>query len=45
MLKDPEELNNLVGEPEYVNVVGEMKKELEQLKRETSFRYPEQKRK
>lgn len=44
MLKDPEELNNLVGEPEYVNVVGEMKKELEQLIRETSFRYPEQKR-
>jgi arylsulfatase A-like enzyme len=45
MLNDPEELNNLIEESEYLNVVGEMKKELEQLKSRTSFRYPEQKRK
>ena len=43
MLKDPDELNNLIGNPDCVNIIEKMKKELEQLKRETGFRYPEQK--
>jgi len=37
---DPEELNNLVGSPESADVVRQMKKELEQLKKETGFRFP-----
>ncbi|HCO94975.1 MAG TPA: acetylglucosamine-6-sulfatase [Phycisphaerales bacterium] len=44
MLKDPDELNNLIGNPDCINIIEKMKKELEQLKRETGFRYPEQKR-
>jgi len=44
MLNDPEELNNLVGGSKYSDVTEQMKKELEQLKRETGFRFPEQKR-
>jgi len=44
MLNDPEELNNLVGSSKYSDVTEQMKKELEQLKRETHFRFPEQKR-
>jgi hypothetical protein len=44
MLNDPEELNNLVGDSKYSDVTEQMKKELEQLKRETGFRFPEQKR-
>jgi len=44
MLKDPEELNNLIRDPDCVNVIGEMKTEIERLKKETGFRFPEQKR-
>jgi N-acetylglucosamine-6-sulfatase len=44
MLNDPEELNNLVVSSKYSDVTEQMKKELEQLKRETDFRFPEQKR-
>jgi len=44
MLNDPEELNNLVGGSKYSDITEQMKKELEQLKRETGFRFPEQKR-
>jgi len=44
MLNDPEELNNLLGSSKYSDVTERMKKELEQLKRETGFRFPQQKR-
>jgi len=44
MLNDPEELDNLIGNSQYYDVVGQMKTELEQLKKETGFRFPEQKR-
>jgi N-acetylglucosamine-6-sulfatase len=44
MLNDPEELNNLIGNSKYDDVIERMKKELEQLKRQTGFRFPEQKR-
>ncbi len=37
---DPEELNNLFGNPEYAAITEQMKKELTQLKRKTGFRYP-----
>jgi len=43
MHNDPEELNNLIGSSKYSDVTEQMKKELEQLKRETGFRFPEQK--
>jgi N-acetylglucosamine-6-sulfatase len=43
MLNDPDELNNLIRDPDCVNVIEKMKKELEQLKGETGFRFPEQK--
>jgi N-acetylglucosamine-6-sulfatase len=39
MKNDPEELNNLIAEPERADVVGRMKAELERLKTETSFRF------
>ena len=44
MQDDPDELNNLIGDPNCASVIDRMKKELEQLKRETGFRFPEQKR-
>jgi len=44
MHNDPEELNNLVGSSKYSEVTEQMKKELEQLKRQTGFRFPEQKK-
>ena len=44
MLNDPGELNNLVDSSEYSDVTERMKKELERLKSETGFRFPEKKR-
>jgi N-acetylglucosamine-6-sulfatase len=38
---DPEELDNLVGNPEYADITEQMKKELTQLQKKTGFRYPE----
>jgi len=40
MKNDPEELNNLIGNAGRADVVEQMKKELERLKRETNFRFP-----
>ena len=37
---DPEELDNLVGNPEYADIIDRMKKELAQLQKKTGFRYP-----
>ena len=37
---DPEELDNLVGNPEYADITEQMKKELAQLQKKTTFRYP-----
>jgi len=45
MLNDPDEINNLIGDPDCVNVIDKMKTELERLKKETGFRFPEQKQK
>jgi len=44
MLNDPEELDNLIGNSGYSEVVEQMKTELERLKKQTGFRFPEQKR-
>lgn len=38
---DPEELNNLFGNPEYSDITEQMKNELARLQKETGFRYPE----
>ncbi len=38
---DPEELNNLIGDPKYADTIEQMKNELDKLKRETGFRFPE----
>ncbi len=40
MENDPEELNNLIADAGCANVVERMKKELEQLKTKTNFRFP-----
>ncbi|MCP4260633.1 MAG: sulfatase [Planctomycetes bacterium] len=37
---DPEELDNLVGNPEYADIIDRMKKELALLQKKTGFRYP-----
>ena len=37
---DPEELNNLFGNPGYADITEQMKRELAQLKKKTGFRYP-----
>jgi len=41
MVTDPEELNNLIGNPKYSDILEPMKKELERLKKESGFRFPE----
>jgi N-acetylglucosamine-6-sulfatase len=38
---DPEELNNLLGNPGYADITEQMKRELAQLKKKTGFRYPQ----
>ncbi|MHC4681901.1 MAG: sulfatase family protein, partial [Planctomycetota bacterium] len=38
---DPAELNNLIGDPKYAGTLEEMKNELEKLKRQTGFRFPQ----
>ncbi len=38
---DPEELNNLIADPKYADTLQQMRNELEKLKRETGFRFPE----
>ena len=40
MKNDPQELNNLIGNAGCADVVEQMKKELERLKRKTNFRFP-----
>jgi arylsulfatase A-like enzyme len=40
---DPKELNNLIDDPKYAHVVEKMKKELENLKEKTAFRFPDNK--
>ena len=40
MENDPEELDNLIGDAGCADVVERMKKELEQLKTKTNFRFP-----
>lgn len=40
MKNDPEELNNLIGDAGRADVVEQMKKEFERLKRKTNFRFP-----
>jgi hypothetical protein len=37
---DPEELNNLFGNPGHADITEQMKNELAQLKKKTGFRYP-----
>jgi arylsulfatase A-like enzyme len=38
---DPEELNNLIGDPKYAETIAQLKNELEKLKRQTGFRFPQ----
>ncbi len=38
---DPEELNNLFGNPVHADITEQMKKELARLQKKTGFRYPE----
>jgi arylsulfatase A-like enzyme len=38
---DPEELNNLLGNPGYADITEQMKRKLALLKKKTGFRYPE----
>jgi arylsulfatase A-like enzyme len=38
---DPEELDNLFGNPEYAHITDQMRNELVRLQKKTGFRYPE----
>jgi len=38
---DPKELNNLIANPDYADVIKQMNKQIETLKAETNFRFPD----
>ena len=41
LVNDPKELNNLINDPKYADIVKQMNKELESLKAKTNFRFPD----